>query len=96
MSVGFQRRTDDGVVSTSGEPVAIYGINIVSGGGGGGVVNLRSGTAVSGTIIIQEQGVTSQGKSITYGGNGIVFPSGCYVDIDANTTAVTINFKRLK
>ncbi len=96
MAVGFQRITADGVLNTSGEPVAIYGLNILSTGGGGGVVNLRSGTAVGGAIIIQEQGTTSQGRSVNYGGNGIVFPSGCYVDVDANVTSVTIAFERLK
>lgn len=96
MAVGYQVITEDGVLSTSGEPVIIYGINILSGGGGAGVVNLRTGTAVSGAIIIQEKGTTGQGKSFSYGGVGITFPSGCYVDVDANVTSVTINFKRVK
>lgn len=96
MAVGDQLITGDGVLNTSGEPVAIYGVNILSGAGGGGVVNLRSGTAVSGAIVIQEKGTASQGKSFSYGGKGIVFPSGCYVDVDANVTAVAVSFKRLK
>lgn len=94
--VGFQLITSDGVLSASGEPVAIYGVHITSGAGGGGVVNLRSGTAVTDTIIIKEQGVASEGKSASYGGLGIVFPSGCYVDVDANVTSVAVTFKRLK
>lgn len=96
MAVGYQLITADGVLSTSGEPVIIYGIHILSGAGGGGVVNLRSGTAVGGTIIIQEKGTTSQGKSFSYGGVGITFPSGCYVDIDANVTSVAVTYKRVK
>jgi hypothetical protein len=94
-AVGFSRIVADGVLSTSGEPVAIYGMNIIS-GGTAGVVNLRDGTAVSGAINIQEKGTASQGKSINYGGHGIVFPNGCYVDIDANVTSVTISYERLK
>ncbi len=94
--VAFSRKTSDGVLSTSGEPVIIYGVHILSGAGGGGVVNLRSGTAVSGSIIIQEKGTASVGKSVSYGGIGILFPDGCYVDIDANTDHVTIDYQRLK
>lgn len=96
MAVGYQVITEDGVLSTSGEPVAVYGVYILSGAGGGGVVNLRTGTAVGGAIIIQEKGTTSQGKAFPYGGKGIVFPSGCYVDVDANVTQVTVTFQRLK
>jgi hypothetical protein len=96
MAVGYQLVVADGVLSSAGEPVAVYGMNIISTGGGGAVIKLRSGSAVSGTIIIQETGTTSQGKSFNYGGNGIVFPSGCYVDVDANTTSVAIEYQRLK
>lgn len=93
MAVGYQLVTSDIVLGTSGTPVAIYGMNILSSGGGAGVVKLRSGTAVGGTIIIQEVGTTSQGVSKNYGGNGIVFPSGCFVDVDANVVSVAVEFK---
>lgn len=94
--VGFTRITADGVLSAAGEPVIIYGVHILSGAGGGGVVNLRDGSAVSGTILIQEQGTASKGKSVSYGGLGLSFPNGCYVDIDANVTSVTVDYQRVK
>lgn len=93
IGVGFSTVTSDQVIGTSGSPVCIYSMNLVSGGGGAGVVALRSGATVAGTVVIQENGVTSQGKTISYGEHGVVFPSGCFCDIDANVSFVTILYE---
>jgi len=90
---GSQLITADGVVGTSGKAVRIFAIHILSSGGGGAVVKLRSGTAVGGTIRIQETGTVSTGKTFTYGKNGHRFEAGCYCDIDANTTSVLVEYK---
>lgn len=92
MASGFQTFTGDAVLHSSGTAVIIYGINLVS-GGSGGVVALRAGTDVTGTIVIQENGTAGQGKTVSYGENGIVFPTGCFVDIDANVSFVTISYQ---
>lgn len=94
--VGYSLITEDGAVSTSGEPVAVYGIHILSGAGGGGVVILRDGTSTAGTAIITEEGTASQGVTFHFGGVGVVFPSGCFADVDANVTSVSVFYKRLK
>ena len=91
MRLGFARLTADGVLNTSGKPVAIHSIHIVS-GGTAGVVILRHGTAVTDTATIQETGTANTGKTVDFGAN-IVFPSGCFVDIDANVTYVTIVYE---
>lgn len=89
---GSQLITADGVVGTSGASIRVYSINILSAAGGAGVVQLRLGTGASGTIQIQETGNTNDGKTIEFGTIGAFFPTGCYCDIDSNTTSVLVNY----
>lgn len=96
MPVGYQILIADGAVKASGTPVTVYGMNITSGGGGGGIVILRNGTSTGGTLVIQEHGTTSLSLSKDYKGVGITFPSGCFVDIDANVVNVTIFYEVVK
>lgn len=91
---GSQLITADGVVGASGKPTRVYGIHVISGAGGGAVINLRSGTAVSGTIRIKSTGTASQGVTFTYGNHGQLFESGCYCDVDTNTTSVLVNYSQ--
>jgi hypothetical protein len=93
-NAGSQLFTADGAVSSSGKPVRIYMIHVVSTGGGGAVINLRNGTSASDTAWITETGTTSKGVTFSYGGCGILFPNGCFVDVDSNTTSVAVSFER--
>lgn len=86
--------TADGVLGTSGAATRVFNMHILSGAGGGGTVALRNGTAVSDTIRIQETGIVSQGVTFDYGDKGHLFPNGCYVDVDANTTSVLISWSQ--
>ncbi len=89
----LQRTTSDTAVLSSGRPVIIYSINIVSGGSAGKVI-LRNGTSTSGTALLHEVGVASAGKTHTYP-SGIVFSSGCFLDVDANVSQTTVSFEAL-
>lgn len=91
---GSQLITADGVVGTSGSATRIFNMHIISTGGGGAVVSLKSGTSSSGTVYITESGTTSTGKTFDYGPKGHLFPSGCFVDVDANTTSVLVSFSQ--
>jgi hypothetical protein len=91
---GSQLITADGVVGTSGKPIRVYGIHVISGAGGGAVVNLRSGTAVGGTIRLKATGTASQGVTFPYGNEGHLFEEGCYCDVDTNTTSVLVSFQK--
>jgi hypothetical protein len=93
MAPGYQVLSADGVVNTSGSAVRVYGLNIVSAGGGVGVVILRNGTTGSGTALIT-QGVAAGDSTYTDFGVGVLFPSGCYVDIDATITQATVVYDR--
>lgn len=94
-NVGSQLITADGVLGVSGKPVRVHTMHVLSTGGGGAVINLRDGTAVSGTINIAETGTVSKGVTFFYGPGGFAFPNGCFVDVDANTTSVFISFERM-
>lgn len=89
---GTQLVTADGVVGTSGSPVRIYAIHILSGAGGSGTVQLRSGTGASGTIYVQEAGTANEGRTVLFGTCGYFFPSGCYADIDSDVTSVAVSY----
>lgn len=89
LSIGSQQRTTDGVIGTSGKNIRVYGVRLRSGGGGAAEVSLYNGTAASGTPLDIVNGTTSLTASISYPG-GLLFPSGCYVDVDTNTTWITV------
>lgn len=84
----------DGVLGVSGRPTRVFSMHIISSGGGAAAVSLRAGTAVSGTIDITETGTTSKGVTFMYGTQGFFFPTGCFVDVDANTTSVFISYNQ--
>lgn len=95
MAIGISRHgsqliTASGVINPSGDPIIVYGIHILSSGGGAAVVSLRNGTSGSATIYITETGTVSTGKTFDYG-EGFFFPAGCYVSIDGNTTSVLVS-----
>lgn len=88
-SYGSKLVTADGELFTAGKPVRIFNMHILSGGTGAIVALINNGA--SGTIYIKETGTASTGKTFDYGINGHLFPLGCYVDVDNNTTSVLIN-----
>lgn len=85
--------TADGVVGTSGIATRVFFIHIIS-GGTAAVVSLRNGTTVTSTIYVTETGVISTGSTKSYGANGILFPAGCFCDVDTNTTSVLVSFEQ--
>ena len=88
---GSQLVTADLAVGTSGKPIRVLSIHILS-GGTGGVVKLRLGTAVTDTIWVQETGTANTGATFTYGKYGFLFSSGCFCDIDANVTSCLVEY----
>ena len=91
-SSGSQLITADGVVGTSGLPVRIFSIHIIS--GTAAVVSLKTGAATCGAIWVTETGTLNTGKTFNYGEQGLRFPAGCFVDVDANTTSVLVTYAK--
>lgn len=85
--------TTDIVLGTSGKPTRVFAISFLS-GGTAGVVILRNGTSTGGTAFVQENGVISAGKTVTYGTTGILFPAGCFIDTDNNVSSGVISFSQ--
>lgn len=91
---GSQNVTADGVIGTSAAPTRVYSAHVISSGGGAASVLLRNGTSTGGTIYLQLDGTTSKGVTFTFGTHGQVFPAGCFVDVDGNTTSVLVAFSQ--
>lgn len=91
---GTQFVTADIAVATSGATTRVYSIHIISTGGGAAVVSLRNGTSAGDTAWITETGTVSTGKTIPLGTYGVLFPNGCFVDVDANTASVAVNYQQ--
>lgn len=89
-SCGYQRLTTSAVVSDSGKPILIAGFSILS-GATAAVPYFRSGTGVAGDTIAFRPGpvTASVGNTVSLP-LPVMFPSGCYVSFDANTSEVTV------
>lgn len=94
LPIGSQKRTDDGVIGTSGKKIRVYGIIVRSDGDGVSVVNVYDGTSASGALMDTiDVGAASTTARIMYAG-GLYFGSGCFVDVDDNTAFVTVIYEQ--
>lgn len=85
--------TADGAVGTSGAPIRVWSLHLIS-GGTAGVVNLRNGTLVTDTIQATFTGAINLGVTVNFGSKGMLFPAGCFYDEDANVTSTAITFQK--
>jgi len=88
LTPGVVRITADSAVSTSGKPIRVFCVNLIS-GGSASTLTLKNGTSTSGTAYDQIDGTASQSVTKNYAG-GLLFPGGCYADADANISYATI------
>ena len=94
LPIGIQKRTDDGVIGTSGKKVRVYGFIVRSDGDGASVVSIYDGTSSSGTLVdVINVGAASTTVRINYAG-GLYLGSGCFVDVDGNTAFITAIFEQ--
>lgn len=76
-----------------GKPTRIYCAHVISGAGGGGLLNLRNGTSASATEVIRESGTTNTGETFDYGYEGYRFPAGLFADFaNANVVSALITY----
>ncbi len=83
----------DAVIGTSGKPTRIFAVNFTS-DGTAGVLILRNGTSTGGTAYATENGTVSSGKTITYGTPGLLFPGGCFMDVDTHCTGGVVSYSQ--
>lgn len=85
MQIGSSNITQDGYVAST-NPTRVFAVIIKSTGGGGAVVALKNADT---TEYDSVTGTTSLAVVRSYPG-GLLFPGGCYVDVDTNTSYVTV------
>lgn len=90
--IGSQKITADGVIGRSGEPVRVFAF-LVSSGGTLAAPVAYSGTSNAGTELDKLTCSTVSVVNRFYYPGGLLFPAGCYVDVDANTSYVTAIYK---
>lgn len=93
LPIGSQRFTADGAVGTSGANIRVYEV-IVRSNAAACAVNLRNGTSASATIYdTVDVGAASNTTRVIYAG-GLKLVGGAYVDVDANTSFVTVIYEQ--
>lgn len=84
--------TADGQVGGSGTPaVRVFSLHFIS-GVTPAVVSLRNGASPGATAYVTQTGTASTGSTFTFGLQGILFPAGCFCDVDANTTSALVTY----
>lgn len=71
----------------SGKPVRVFQATWLSDGTARDLV-LRNGSADSATVWVTAAGVISKTVTLNFGSHGIVFPSGCFIDIGSAASVV--------
>lgn len=75
----------------SGRPVRVYQATWLSDGTARDL-ELRSGAADTAAIWVKAAGVISKTTTITFGEHGLLFPSGCFIDI-GSSVSVNITYR---
>ncbi len=78
------------VTSIVGQPVRVFTVHVVSDGTASTVL-LRNGTSTAGAVFIQVDGVISKGATLDFA-NGVLFPAGCFVDVDSHSQSVVVTY----
>ena len=87
---GTIQLTADGLVGSSGVPIRIFSVHLVS-GGTASTTTFNNGTLVGDTAWVQVDGTASKGVTVNFAG-GVRFPLGCYMNTDANITYASITY----
>lgn len=87
---GIQRVTADIAVGVAGTPVRVFCVSLIS-GGSASTLTLRNGISASAAAQEQVDGTASQAVTKNYAG-GMLFPLGCFADVDANISYATFIF----
>lgn len=80
------------LVGTSGKPMRVYTITMIS-DGTAGVLKLYEGTSTGGTLKLQLDGTINKQVSFD-SAMGIRFTSGCWMETDAHCVAGVITFSQ--
>ena len=90
--VGTTRVTSSQELVPTQYHARVFNINFMSAGTSSTIKLLTNG--VAGTVLIQEQNTGSNPKTVDFGVNGVEFPNGVWVTLDAQTSYATISYRR--
>lgn len=86
----FQRITGSGVIGTSGKAIDVLGYQITATGGGATTPSFLNGTTSGGATVFIAPSTATSANSVGSFNVAVRFGSGCFVNFDANTSAVTV------
>ncbi len=92
LPIGTQKISADGVIGASGKKIRVFCF-IVNADSSGAAVAVYDGTSTGGTKLDDLVGAASVSTRISYPG-GLLFNSGCYIDVDAHTNYVTVIYEQ--
>ena len=87
---GSTRLTADGLVGSSGNPIRVFSIHLIS-GATASTTTFNNGTLVGDTAYAQVDGIASKSVTLNFAG-GLRFPAGCYMNTDANISYCVITY----
>ena len=86
-----QYTTTDASIGPAGKRIRVFQATWLASAGADSLV-LRNGIADTDTVWITAAGTASKTTTLTFGKEGIVFPSGCFVDI-GSSTSVNVTYR---
>lgn len=89
---GSQILTASGPAGGSGKPVRILNMSILS-AGSSGTVNLHNGISTGDPVYVKETGLLLRSVIFEYR-RGFLFASGCFVELDSNTSSVLVEYSQ--
>lgn len=81
------------VVGTSGKPLWVYHVSLMS-GEAPSTLKLYNGTDTT-TIHRELTGVSGEAKEFDFGEHGLLFPAGCYAAVDGNITYAVLDREKV-
>ena len=80
------------VVGTSGAPIRLFQVTILS-DGTAGVVTIHNGTDTDGQEFVIPTCVISKSVTVQFGEEGLLFPAGCYYEADAHAIRAVLTYR---
>lgn len=93
---GYKSITVSGPIGTSGKPIRLFWMTVLSNGTAGSVISLYNNTTNTGNELIDFTGTTSKSTPVpNIPTEGLLFPNGLFVQADANMVQVNAGYEQV-
>ena len=89
---GTEVLTSSGTLISSGAPVRVYSLTLVGSGTAG--VELYNGTSATGTARVSIAAAAATRTTTQNFEGGMLFPSGCYVELETSVSQAVLECRR--